>query len=160
MINKKSLATLFLASTLFGGSITLAPSLAHAKNNKQQNNYGQNHAPHYTTDNDYQPNKLKQGRLSQQQTVLVFDSVFSGSNNYGIPEYALIRQQQLPKGIAMNIRRGKSLPVGIANHIYYLPRSSYNALGVNPNYRAGLIGDTLVLLNAAGIVVDLLNNVL
>lgn len=100
-------------------------------------------------------------RYSRNTVSRVLGDILLGNGlNYGIRADRLRYQQQLPPGIAKKVAQGRPLPPGIAKQIYTLPYGSYNALGIPNGYRAGVLGDTLIVATAAGIVVDVLDNIL
>lgn len=64
----------------------------------------------------------------------------------------------LPPGIAKNLARGKPLPPGIAKR--RLPEDLRADLPLREGVEITLFGDRVVLLEASGTVVDILDNVL
>lgn len=68
----------------------------------------------------------------------------------------------LPPGIARNLQRGKPLPRGIAKRqlpaplLQHLPART----GANAHAKIAIVGDRVVLLDASGVVVDILSGVL
>lgn len=67
--------------------------------------------------------------------------------------------EALPPGIAKNLARGKPLPPGIAKR--FLPDGLVSQLPDRPGYERILVGDDVVLVDAATqIIVDILNDVM
>jgi hypothetical protein len=64
----------------------------------------------------------------------------------------------LPPGIAKNLARGKPLPPGIAKR--QLPAALATRLPRRPGLEISIVGDRVVLLEASGLVVDILAGVL
>jgi hypothetical protein len=67
------------------------------------------------------------------------------------------RAKALPPGIAKNLARGKPLPPGIARR--RLPAALVAELPRRTGVEITVFGDRLVLLDAKGVVVDILANV-
>jgi hypothetical protein len=62
----------------------------------------------------------------------------------------------LPPGMVQRIVRGKGLPPGIAKKIY-LPKTINTYLGLPVNYDVVVLGDRAVVLDAAKLVLDLID---
>ena len=62
--------------------------------------------------------------------------------------------QALPPGIARNLQRGKPLPRGIAKRA--LPQGLQSTLPAREGLEVSILGDRVVLLQASGLVVDIL----
>ena len=60
----------------------------------------------------------------------------------------------LPPGIARNLARGKRLPPGIAKRS--IPSELEAVFPTRPGFEVSLVGDRIVLLEASGLVVDIL----
>lgn len=67
------------------------------------------------------------------------------------------RAKALPPGIAKKLARGKPLPPGLAKRA--LPADLATQLAPRPGLEVEIVGDRVVLLDAQGLVVDLLVNV-
>lgn len=65
--------------------------------------------------------------------------------------------RSLPPGIARNLERGKALPPGIAKR--QLPASLQEQLPVREGFEITIFGDRIVLLEASGLVVDILEGI-
>jgi hypothetical protein len=63
----------------------------------------------------------------------------------------------LPPGIAKKLARGKPLPPGLAKRA--LPAELVTELPPRPGFEVSIVGDRVVLLDAQGLVVDVLVNV-
>lgn len=63
----------------------------------------------------------------------------------------------LPPGIAKNLRRGKPLPPGIAKK--QLPTGLLAELHVREGLEVSIVGDRIVLLEASGLIVDVLADI-
>ncbi len=66
--------------------------------------------------------------------------------------------QGLPPGIAKNLARGKPLPPGIAKK--QIPAKLQARLPVRVGFEISIFGNRIVLLEASGLVVDILEGVL
>lgn len=64
---------------------------------------------------------------------------------------------RLPPGIARNLERGKALPPGIAKR--QLPSDLQEQLPVREGFEITIFGDRIVLLEASGLVVDILEGI-
>ncbi len=62
----------------------------------------------------------------------------------------------LPPGIAKRLARGKPLPPGLAKRA--LPAELATELPPRPGFEVSIVGDRVVLLDAQGLVVDVLVN--
>jgi hypothetical protein len=67
------------------------------------------------------------------------------------------RVESLPPGIAKNLARGKPLPPGIAKK--YIPADLKARLPARVGVEITIFGDRIVLLEASGVVVDILEDV-
>jgi hypothetical protein len=65
--------------------------------------------------------------------------------------------KRLPPGIAKKLARGKPLPPGLAKRA--LPEELATQLPPRAGFEVTIVGDRIVLLDAQGLVVDLLANV-
>ncbi len=65
--------------------------------------------------------------------------------------------KRLPPGIAKKLARGKPLPPGLAKRA--LPAELVTQLPPRVGFEVSIVGDRVVLLDAQGLVVDLLVNV-
>lgn len=65
--------------------------------------------------------------------------------------------KRLPPGIAKKLARGKPLPPGLAKRA--LPEELVTQLPPRVGFEVDIVGDRIVLLDAQGLVVDLLANV-
>lgn len=65
--------------------------------------------------------------------------------------------QSLPPGIAKNLARGKPLPPGIAKK--QIPTGLQARLRVRTGFEVSIFGDRIVLLEASGLVVDVLEGI-
>jgi hypothetical protein len=63
----------------------------------------------------------------------------------------------LPPGIAGNLERGKPLPSGIAKK--QIPSGLQAQLPTRAGFEVSIVGDRIVLLEASGLVVDILEGV-
>jgi len=66
--------------------------------------------------------------------------------------------QVLPPGIAKNLARGKRLPPGIAKRP--IPSGLQAQLPTRVGVEVSIFGDRIVLLEASGLVVDILEGIL
>ena len=99
---------------------------------------------------------------SAEISATVSVSIFSTAEKRAITDYYTRHPagaKPLPPGIAKNLRRGKPLPPGIAKN--RLPADAQKSL---PPRRDGteitIFGDKVVLLEASGLVVDILDGIL
>ena len=67
------------------------------------------------------------------------------------------KAKRLPPGIAKNLARGKPLPPGIAKQV--APAALLAQLPRRPGFEVTIFGDRIVLLEAKGVVVDVLVDV-
>lgn len=65
--------------------------------------------------------------------------------------------KSLPPGIAKNLARGKPLPPGIAKQ--HIPAELRARLPVRAGVEISIFGDRIVLLEASGLVVDILEGI-
>lgn len=63
----------------------------------------------------------------------------------------------LPPGIAKNLERGKPLPPGIAKQ--HIPAALQEELPHREGFEVTIFGDRIVLLEASGLVVDVLEGI-
>jgi hypothetical protein len=109
------------------------------------------------------PAAAQQGKKAkaQEPTVEVTASVgFSVTERQIIGEYFAGHRydpQPLPPGIAKNLARGKPLPPGIAKR--QLPEILVAQLPRRTGVEVAIFGDRIVLLEASGLVVDVLEGV-
>ncbi len=68
------------------------------------------------------------------------------------------KAKSLPPGIAKNLARGKPLPPGIAKQ--HIPAELKARLPVRAGVEISIFGDRIVLLEASGLVVDILEGIL
>ena len=94
------------------------------------------------------------------------DQVAQGSVGFTVAERDVVvryyadhpyRAKALPPGIAKKLARGKPLPPGLAKRA--LPANLATQLAPRPGFEVNIVGDRVVLLDAQGLVVDLLVNV-
>lgn len=67
------------------------------------------------------------------------------------------KPKPLPPGIAKNLARGKPLPPGLAKS--RLPSDLVRRLPARPGYEWAVASDVVILIDAGGIVRDILRNV-
>ncbi|UCF21657.1 MAG: hypothetical protein JSU87_09210 [Gemmatimonadota bacterium] len=67
------------------------------------------------------------------------------------------KAQALPPGIAKNLARGKPLPPGIAKK--QIPAGLQARLPARAGFEISIFGNRIVLLEASGLVVDILEGV-
>jgi len=65
--------------------------------------------------------------------------------------------EELPPGIVKKLARGKPLPPGIAKRA--LPRDLIATLPVRDGFEISICGDRIVLLEASGLIVDVLEGI-
>ncbi len=85
---------------------------------------------------------------------------FSASERQIIADYFtrnVYIAEALPPGIVKKLARGKPLPPGIAKRS--LPRDLITALPVREGFEITIFGDRIVLLEASGLVVDILQEI-
>jgi len=102
------------------------------------------------------------GAKNKGTEVRVPQSVgFSSAERQIIVEFFAMHQQQeaetLPPGIAKNLARGKRLPPGIAKRP--IPSGLQAQLPTRVGVEVSIFGDRIVLLEASGLVVDILEGV-
>ena len=100
-------------------------------------------------------------KSSKDQPTATVRVVFHDSDRAAFREYYSTRRETvkpLPPGIAKNLARGKPLPPGIARtrvpHVV-LVKLPWRP----PGYTFFLVGDRIVLLNANGLVADILDSI-
>jgi hypothetical protein len=85
---------------------------------------------------------------------------FSAAERQIIVEFYAANHQEveaLPPGIARNLARGKRLPPGIAKR--QIPSALQAQLPTRVGVEVSIFGDRIVLLEASGLVVDILEGV-
>jgi len=85
---------------------------------------------------------------------------FSDADRRVIAEYFAAHPQTvkpLPPGIAKNVARGKPLPRGIAKT--RMPEDLITRLAPRPGLEISIVGDRIVLLEASGLIVDVLEEI-
>ena len=107
--------------------------------------------------------QAQNGRGKSKETeVRVQQSVeFSTSERQIIAEFFSTHRQEveaLPPGIAKNLERGKPLPPGIAKRS--IPSGLQSQLPTRVGVEVSIFGDRIVLLEASGLVVDILEGIL
>ena len=109
-----------------------------------------------------QESDKKKDKASSSISATISASVFSSAEKKAITDYYAKHPagaKPLPPGIAKNLSRGKPLPPGIAK-----TRLPADALKSVPPRKDGseitIFGDKVVLLQASGLVVDILEGVL
>jgi hypothetical protein len=99
--------------------------------------------------NDKSPNSAAQAvsgfSASERQTIADYFT----KNAYTV--------EALPPGIVKKLARGKPLPPGIAKRS--LPRDLATALPARDGFEIAIFGDRIVLLEASGLVVDILQEI-
>lgn len=103
--------------------------------------------------------QAQQGRRPQEQADDP-QSVFSAGERETIRAYFAAHSHEvraLPPGIAKNLARGKPLPPGIAKQ--QLPADLQEQLPVREGFEVTIFGDRIVLLEASGLVVDILEGI-
>lgn len=106
------------------------------------------------------PDLQAQGKSGKQKTTEVKAQVvagFSTSERQIIVEFFREHRyeaQALPPGIAKNLARGKPLPPGIAKK--QIPAKLQARLPSRSGVEITIFGDRIVLLEASGLVVDVL----
>jgi len=86
---------------------------------------------------------------------------FSTTERQIIVEFFATHRQEaaaLPPGIAKNLARGKRLPPGIAKRP--IPSALQAQLPTRVGVEVSIFGDRIVLLEASGVVVDILEGIL
>ena len=86
---------------------------------------------------------------------------FSASERKTIADYFIRHAhavEVLPPGIVKKLARGKPLPPGIAKRS--LPPDLVTALPAREGFEITIFGDRIVLLEASGLVVDILEEIL
>jgi hypothetical protein len=97
----------------------------------------------------------------KETEVRVQQSVgFSVSERQTVAEFFATNRQEveaLPPGIAKNLARGKRLPPGIAKR--QIPTALHAQLTTRVGVEVSIFGDRIVLLEASGLVVDILEGI-
>jgi hypothetical protein len=106
---------------------------------------------------DHKPGKAAPKSAKDQPVVRVFrDSDRAVFREYYVTRRAAVKP--LPPGIAKNLARGKPLPPGIART--RVPDAVLVQLPWRPpGYTVFLVGDRIVLLDAGGLVADILDSI-
>jgi hypothetical protein len=95
------------------------------------------------------PELLAQNGKAKQREVATQSRQFFASHTY--------KAQPLPPGIAKNLARGKPLPPGIAKK--QIPADLKARLPGRVGVEISIFGDRIVLLEASGVVVDVLEGI-
>ena len=101
--------------------------------------------------------EAQQGRRASQQEQA---TGFSTAERTAIAAYFSAHPQEvrpLPPGIAKNLERGKPLPPGIAKQ--RIPPQLQEELPTREGFEITIFGDRIVLLEASGLVVDVLEGI-
>jgi len=101
--------------------------------------------------------EAQQGRRANQQEPA---TGFSTAERAAIAAYFSAHPQDvrpLPPGIAKNLERGKPLPPGIAKQ--RIPPQLLQELPTREGFEVTIFGDRIVLLEANGLVVDVLEGI-
>jgi hypothetical protein len=106
--------------------------------------------------------QAQRGRGRNKETeVRVHQSVgFSVAERQIVVEFFATHLQEveaLPPGIARNLARGKRLPPGIAKK--QIPSALQAQLPTRVGVEVSIFGDRIVLLEASGLVVDILEGI-
>jgi hypothetical protein len=106
--------------------------------------------------------QAQQGRGRHKQAeVRVQESVgFSVRERQIVAEFFTTHHQEveaLPPGIARNLARGKRLPPGIAKR--QIPSALQAQFPTRVGIEVSIFGDRIVLLEASGLVVDILDGI-
>jgi hypothetical protein len=106
--------------------------------------------------------QAQRGRGRQKETeVRVQQSVgFTVAERRIVAEFFTTHRQEveaLPPGIARNLARGKRLPPGIAKR--QIPSALHAQLPTRVGVEVSIFGDRIVLLEASGVVVDILEGI-
>ena len=106
--------------------------------------------------------QAQQGRGKRNQTEVSVQqsSGFSVRERQIVVEFFATHGQEaeaLPPGIARNLERGKRLPPGIAKK--QIPSGLEAELPIRPGFEVSIFGDRIVLLEASGLVVDILEGI-
>ncbi len=106
--------------------------------------------------------QAQQGRGRHKKTeISVQQSVgFSVVERQIVAEFFATNRQDveaLPPGIARNLARGKRLPPGIAKR--QIPSALQAQLPTRVGIEVSIFGDRIVLLEASGLVVDILDGI-
>jgi hypothetical protein len=101
-----------------------------------------------------------QGNQRSSTAAVQAASGFSSSERQVITAYFtthIYTPEALPPGIAKKLARGKPLPPGIAKRS--LPRDLVVELPPREGFEITIFGDRIVLLEAGGLVVDILTGI-
>ncbi len=102
----------------------------------------------------------RRGRSQPTATKTTVTVTFTATERQILLQYYAAhpyRATRLPPGIAKNLARGKPLPPGIAKRA--LPAALLVQLPRRTGVEITIFGDRIVLLEASGVVVDVLENV-
>jgi hypothetical protein len=100
------------------------------------------------------------GKRNQPEVRVQQSSGFSVRERQIVVEFFATHSQEaeaLPPGIARNLARGKRLPPGIAKK--QIPSGLEAELPIRPGFEVSIFGDRIVLLEASGLVVDILEGI-
>ncbi|MHC4089599.1 MAG: anti-virulence regulator CigR family protein [Planctomycetota bacterium] len=101
------------------------------------------------------------GRKDRKKPTSAVTSGFSSGEREAIAAYFTTYSytpEALPPGIAKKLARGKPLPPGIAKRS--LPQELVAELPAREGFEISIFGDRIVLLEASGLVVDILAGIL
>jgi hypothetical protein len=102
----------------------------------------------------------QQGRKPKEDQSNPPASAFSDAERETIAAYFAAHSHDvrpLPPGTAKNLARGKPLPPGIAKQ--RLPADLGEQLPIREGFEITIFGDRIVLLEASGLVVDILEDI-
>ena len=102
----------------------------------------------------------QQGRKPKEDQATPPASAFSDAERETIVAYFSAHSHDvrpLPPGTAKNLARGKPLPPGIAKQ--QLPPDLRAQLAAREGFEITIFGDRIVLLEASGLVVDILEDI-
>jgi len=100
------------------------------------------------------------GKRNQPEVGVQQSSGFSVRERQIVIEFFAthsLEAEALPPGIARNLARGKRLPPGIAKK--QIPSGLRAELPIRPGFEVSIFGDRIVLLEASGLVVDILEGI-
>ena len=101
------------------------------------------------------------GRRNEAEVRVQQSDGFSVRERQIVAEFYAINRQEaemLPPGIARNLARGKRLPPGIAKR--QIPAELAEQFPARAGFEVSIFGDRIVLLEASGLVVDILEGIL
>jgi hypothetical protein len=102
----------------------------------------------------------QQGRKPKEDQARPPAATFSAAEREAIAAYFAAHSHEvrpLPPGTARNLARGKRLPPGIAKR--QLPADLQEQLAAREGFEITIFGDRIVLLEASGLVVDILEGI-